>query len=421
MKKDWTRREFLKAGSVAVAGALAGVPGRVLADEDGRPIRIGLVGCGSRGTGAVEDALAADPNVHVVALADLFVDRARSCLRYLRTLRLGRELHPGVRVHEDRCFVGFEAYRRLLDVPLDVVLLATPPGFRPIHFEAAVAAEKHVFIEKPVAVDPAGVRRVYLAGEKARERGLSVVAGTQRRHHSGYLETVRRIREGAIGRILGARCFWNQGGLWHRKREAGWSDMEWQVRNWLYFDWLSGDHIVEQHVHNLDVVNWVLGSVPLRAVGSGGREVRTDPVFGNIYDHFAVDFEYPGGIHVLSMCRQMEGTDGAVGELVTGTEGRADPGGWIDGARPWRFEGEVPNPYVAEHAALLASIRRGEPANEARQVAEATMTAILGRHAAYTGEVVEWDALLASDLDFSPPRYEFGDLPVRSVPIPGRS
>jgi predicted dehydrogenase len=412
-----SRRAFVRAGSAAAAAALAPrFAFSIVRPAQDRPIRFGLVGCGGRGTGAAEDCLKSAPNVEVVALADVFPDRLEGCRAQLAGLS-----HPGFKVAEGRCFTGFDAYRRLLEGDLDLVLLATPPGFRPIHFEAAVEAGRHVFMEKPVAVDPAGVRRVLAAGEKAKAKGLAVVAGTQRRHQKCYVETIRRIHEGAIGRIVAARCFWNQGGLWRHDRKEGESDVEWQMRNWLYFTWLSGDHIVEQHVHNLDVINWALRAHPVSAVAVGGRQVRTEPVYGHIYDHFCVDYEYPDGVHATSMCRQQPGTDGRIGEAVVGTEGQADPAEWIEGKSPWRWKEEPDSPYVQEHADLIASVRSGAPLNEARAVAESTLTAILGREAAYTGKKIAWDEILASGLDLSPAAYEFGPLPVAGVPIPGKS
>ncbi len=409
-------------GTAAAVGASgAGLVAAARPAAAGRPsaLRIGVIGCGGRGTGAAVNALEASDDARIVAMADVFADRLASARGHLAA-RGERGVVP-----EDRCFTGFDAFERLLELEdVDLVILATPPHFRPLHFEAAVAAGTHVFMEKPVAVDPAGVRRVLAAGESATRQGLSVVAGTQRRHQRSYLETIGRLEAGAIGRVVSASCYWNQGGLWMKPREADWSDMEWQLRNWLYFTWLSGDHVVEQHVHNLDVCNWVIGTHPVRATGMGGREVRTDPAYGNVYDHFAIEYEYPGGVTVTSLCRQQDGTSARVEEVFRGTEGTCvlSPGrGTIEGADDWWFEGEDPNPYVQEHVNLHASIRAGAGRNEARAVAESTMTAILGRLSAYTGRTLEWDAALAADLDLSPPAYAMGDLPVRPVAVPGRT
>ncbi|MBI4613328.1 MAG: Gfo/Idh/MocA family oxidoreductase [Planctomycetes bacterium] len=382
-------------------------------------IRVGLVGCGGRGTGAAENCLASAPDVRLVALADLFRDRLDRSRAHLAGLS-----HPGVDIPDERCFVGFDAYARLLDSGVDLVLLATPPGFRPLHFEAAVGAGKHVFMEKPVAVDPPGVRRVIAAGEKAREKGLGVVAGTQYRHHEMFLETLGRVRDGAIGEIREARGYYLPGGIWRRPRERGESDIEWQIRNWYYMDWLSGDHIVEQHVHTLDVIDWGLEARPVRAVGSGGRQVRTDPVYGNVYDHFSIDYEYPEGVRVASHCRQWEGCAGHVGATFVGTRGTASPyEGRIEGENPWQYRGEnaeIGHAYVREHTDLIESVRAGKPANEARQVAESTLTAILGREAAYTGRSLAWEEVRDAELALGPEPTEFGDLPVRPVPVPGR-
>jgi predicted dehydrogenase len=262
---------------------------------------------------------------------------------------------------------------------------------------------------------------VIASSEAARTKGLAIVAGTQRRHDPAYMATLRRVHDGAIGDLVGGRVYWNQGGLWNAARQANWSDGEWQIRNWLYFTWLSGDHIVEQHIHNLDVANWVLGAHPVRAVGVGGRQWRTDPAFGHIFDHFAIDFEYPNGAHVMSMCRQIDGTANHIGEHFLGTRGSTDASTSITGAASWRYDGEKKNPYVQEHVDLIASIRAGAPLNEGRQVAESTLTAIMGREAAYTGQAIAWDELLNAPQDLTPPSVAFGPLAVPPVAVPGRT
>jgi predicted dehydrogenase len=325
-------------------------------------------------------------------------------------------------VPEQRRFVGFDAYQKLLASGVDMVILATPPHFRPEHFEAAVKAGKHVFMEKPVAVDPVGVRRIIAAARLAEEKKLSVVAGTQRRHQLHYIEIIKRIHDGAIGEIVAAQCYWNgAGGSLRSEKPAEMSDMEWQCRRWYYFCWLCGDHIVEQHVHNIDIMNWALGGHPVQCMGLGGRAVREG---GNIWDHFAVEFEYPGGVRVLSMCRQIPGCSDRVSERIVGTKGFA----YIDGATGFikaenAYEGPAsPNPYVQEHVDLIRSIREGAALNEGVQVAESTMAAIIGRMSAYTGRALKWDwAMNASKLDLSPPEYAFGDLPAAPVPIPGKT
>ncbi|HUU27227.1 MAG TPA: Gfo/Idh/MocA family oxidoreductase [archaeon] len=420
-----TRRQFIKSGTIAAASALAGFSVvRNAYGQNADPIRVGLIGCGGRGTGAADDCLTSAPNVRLVALADLFKDRLDKCLKTLTDPK--REGGPlkGIEVKDDRCFVGFDAYEKLLATNVDLVILATPPHFRPVQFEAAVKAGKHVFAEKPMGVDPVGIRRFMEAGRLSREKGLAMVAGTQRRHDPGYVEIMKRIHEGQIGEIVAARCFWNQGYLWKVDREPGWTDMEWQVRNWNYFDWLSGDHIVEQHIHNLDVINWAFGSHPVKALGVGGRQARTDEVYGNVYDHFAIDYEYENGVHLTSMCRQQENTQALIGEFVIGTGGSSSThwDRWIlKGKNAWRYTGGKVNPYVQEHADLIASIRKGQPINEAQTVAETTLTAIMGRQAAYTGKEITWEEMMASTLDLSPAKYEFGPLPIHPVPKPGQT
>ncbi len=421
--RDWTRREFIRASAGAGLAATV-LPSFAAGWTNGGSdvVRVGVIGCGGRGTGAAFNALEAHPSTRIVALADLFPDR----LAQSRSWLTGSEDFADRVDLGERTFTGFDAYKRLLALrEVDVVILATPPGFRPLHFAAAVEAGKHVFMEKPVAVDPAGVRTIIEAAERAKARSLSVVAGTQRRHERSYLEAMKRLRDGAIGEIHSARCAWNQGGLWVHERQPGYTDMEWQCRNWLYFCWLSGDHITEQHVHNLDVINWAMGGHPVRAYGMGGRQVRTDAMYGDIYDHFAIEYEYEDGRRCLSFCRQQDGTDGRVEESVYGTRGTLTtrPGyAVIDGSGAWRFGGNNGNPYADEHAHLLASIRGDGPyLNEARQVAESTLTAIMGRMSAYTGKAVTWDQAMSSSLDLSPPAYEFGDLPVGPVPEPGRT
>jgi predicted dehydrogenase len=288
-----------------------------------------------------------------------------------------------------------------------------------MHLRAAIEAGKHVFMEKPVAVDPVGVRSVIESSDLAAQKRLAIVAGTQRRHHLGYIETMKRIHDGAIGDIVAAQVYWNQGGLWMHPRKPGWTDMEWQVRNWLYFTWLSGDQIVEQHIHNIDVANWALQAHPVKAVGVGGRQARVAPAYGHVFDHFGVEFEYPNGARILSMCRQIDGTAAQVGEHIVGTKGTSDAHTWIRGKKSWRMESEVPNPYQQEHTDLIESIRAGKPLNEGRQVAESTLTAIMGREVAYTGQVITWEEILNAELDLVPETFAFGPLPFPPVAIPG--
>jgi len=410
-----TRRDFIK--STAAAGLAAAIPGRLgLFAQGSDAIRIGLIGCGGRGTGAAINAMDAAPGVEVVALFDPFPDRVESCLAKLREKHADK-----VKVTRETCFTGLEGYKDLLALPqVNHVVTAAPPGFRPIHLKASIEAGKNVFMEKPVAVDPVGIRTVIAASELAREKGLAIVAGTQRRHQKRYLELMKRIRDGQIGQIVGAQCYWNQGDLWVIKKEPAMSEMEWQCRNWLYFSWTSGDHIVEQHVHNIDVVNWAVGAPPKSAMGMGGRQVRVEPEYGNIFDHFAIEFEYPEGVRVASYCRQTKGCAERVEEKIIGTQGVAFGYGEIKGPRPWKFEGDERNPYEQEHADLIASIRAGRPLNEGRQVAESTLCAIMGRMSAYTGRAISWDwALNASQLDLTPKVMAFGPNPVDPPAVPG--
>ncbi|MBW7997403.1 MAG: Gfo/Idh/MocA family oxidoreductase [Candidatus Glassbacteria bacterium] len=419
-----TRREFFRKSSLAAAGALAGFS--IIRNGYGQnadEIRIGVIGCGGRGTGAADNCLNSSPNIKLVAMADLYQDRLDSSYKNLTDPNRDSGALKGIEVDRDHMFVGFDAFEKLLATDVDLVILATPPGFRPVQFEAAVKAGKHIFTEKPVAVDPVGIRRFLAAGELAKQKGLAVVAGTQRRHEQGYLELMDMVHDGKIGEVVSARAFWNGGGVWVHPRQADWNDMEYQTRNWYYFCWLCGDHIVEQHVHNLDVVNWAMGGHPVKALGNGGRQVRTGKDYGNAWDHFTIDYEYENGAHMLSMCRHWEDADRQVAEFLQGTRGSTETTGGryiLRGEQNWRFRGEQVNPYVQEHTDLIASIRSGNPLNESESVAHATMTAIMGRESAYTGKEVTWDEIMAGDLDLSPKALEWGPLAVRSIPMPGQ-
>jgi predicted dehydrogenase len=416
--RNLSRRQFLKSAGAAVITASTLGWNYAWARGSDR-IRVGLVGCGRRGTGAARDVANAAEGVEIWALGDLFQDRIDTCRQLLANLG------DKMQVTDSRCFVGFDAYKRVIDSGVDYVLLVTPPGFRPIHFQAAVEAGKHVFMEKPVAVCPEGVRMVIEAAKQAEQKKLGVVAGTQNRHHEGYIQTIQRIHSGSIGKVVAASAYYLTGALWKWDRQPGMSDIEWQIRNWLYFNWLSGDHIVEQFVHNIDVMNWVMGSPPERCIGMGGRQVRTDPAYGHIYDHFAIEYVYPNGARVTAMCRQMDGCANRMSNHVIGTEGQATlqrlDTFWVRGKEEWRWEGKV-NPYVQEHADLIASVRAGKPINEGVQVAESTLTAIMGRMAAYTGQEVTWDfALKESKLNLVKNLTQFGDMPVDEVAMPGKT
>jgi predicted dehydrogenase len=420
---ELSRRGVLKAA--AAGAALAVLPGAGVHGATSRGfgrLRVGVIGCGGRGTGAAVNMLEASPDTQIVALGDAFADRLASCREHLG--QLPAEQASRVSVSDETCFVGFDAFRGVLGAGVDVVVLATPPGFRPAHFAAAVDAGTHVFMEKPVAVDPIGTRSVIDAARRAEARGLSVVAGTQRRHEACYLEAMNRVLDGAIGRVVSASVFWNQGGLWKHDRKPEWSDAEWQLRNWLYFAWLSGDHIVEQHVHNLDVGLWALGDGPIRCTGMGGREVRTDPAYGHVFDHFAVEYEFADGRSMSSQCRQIDGCAGRVEEVIRGSEGRcvlASGRAQIFGRQPWRWEGEQENPYVTELKDLLAGVTGGRYVNEGVRIAETTLAAVMGRMSAYTGKTVTWEQAVQSTLDLTPPALELGPLPTPEVAVPGKT
>lgn len=441
-----SRRRFLKNTSIGLVGvaALGKLPLVHAAPPAAETeIRIGLIGCGGRGSGAASNAIGAATKViypaegyhteevvqgataehkgiNVIALADLFPDRLNSCAESLR--------RAGVEVSKKYQFTGFDAYKKLLEIPeVNYVIQATPPHFRPMHLMAAIEAGKHVFIEKPAAVDPTGAKMVMKAGELARKKGLGIVAGTQRRHERRYQEAVKRIRDGAIGEIVYGKCYWNGGQIWVIDRDPAMSDMEWQLRNWNYFTWLSGDHYVEQHVHNLDVMNWVLGTHPIKAVsGLGGRQVRTGERHGHIFDHFAVEFQYPNGISMFSQARQINGCKGMVEEFVKGTAGVSNCKDYItaDSGEDWRARrprrGEPKDlPYDQEHLDFIQSIKQGNPLNEAQAVAESTMTGIMGREACYSGQEITWDQVMASEMRLGPDKYEFGPCPIPPVAMPG--
>lgn len=417
-----SRRTFIQASAAATAAFVLPV-GAYAAGSD--VIRVGLIGCGGRGTGAARDCLRSSEGIELVALGDLVPDRLAQCRTELaKAASEDASFAAKYKVTDAQCFTGFDAYKKVLATDIQYVILATPPGFRPSHLAAAVAAGKHIFSEKPVAVDSAGFRSVLETYEAARKKGLGIGVGTQRRHQAEYLATIKRIQDGAIGEVLSGQVFWNQGGLWNRERQPSWSDAEWQIRNWLYFTWLSGDHIVEQHVHNIDVANWVMGGHPVKATAVGGRQWRTSPAYGHIYDHFSVDFEYANGARVLSMCRQIDGTANLIAEHFIGTKGSVDTSkSIIVGPKAWTYQKpEKPvSPYVQEHTDLIASIRSGKPYNELKQVAESTLTAIMGREAAYTGQEITWDALVKADLDLTPPQIAFVPMPVPAVAMPGRT
>jgi myo-inositol 2-dehydrogenase / D-chiro-inositol 1-dehydrogenase len=409
-----SRRGFLMSSTAATFG-LGMLSNAHAAGSD--TIKVGLVGCGGRGSGAAEDvckAAGSTYNIKLHAMADAFSDRLRNCRDRLKENDATKEK---LDVSDDRCFVGLDAYQKVIDC-CDLVMLATPPGFRPQHIEATIKAGKHLFAEKPVAVDGTGIRKVLAAHEEATKKGLSVVTGTQRRHQTGYLESLKRIHGGAIGDIVSGQVYWNGNSIWAKKREAGWADTEYQIRNWYHFLWLCGDHIVEQHVHNLDVACWAIGDHPIKAVGMGGRQVISEPEFGQSYDHFAIDYEFPKGVHVASMARQIDGCENNISETFVGTKGQWQSGGYrFSGAARDRIRVEHEEPYVQEHVDLLESIVSHKPVCELKQVAESTLTAIMGRMSAYTGKAVSWEVALNSKLDTFPQNLAMGN-PMVEPPVP---
>jgi len=441
-KSSISRRNFLgKAATVGAAGIVVPsiisscaretkkvVPEVSWLDlaPDGAVLKAGVIGCGGRGTGAAINFLSAGPNLQVVALGDTFKDRVDQCRESIMKQK-------GQEVPEDKCFVGFDAFQKVIDSGVDLVILATPPFFRPEHLAAAVAARKHVFSEKPVCVDPVGARSLMATALKAKEMDLSIVTGTQRRHQRNYVATWQQVAGGAIGEIVGANAYWNQSKLWHRDANKDWTEMEWMIRDWVNWTWLSGDHIVEQHVHNLDVVNWFTGSHPVKAVGMGSRQRR---VTGDQFDNFSVDFVFDNGMHLHSMCRQINGCASNVSERIQGTKGFTNCNDTIfdlAGTEVWKYayplddEGKpssrkMMDPYVQEHIDMVTAIRSGKAFNELENTAISTMTAIMGRISAYTGKETTWDEMMNSDLKLGPKVFEFGpvDIP-KDVPIPGEA
>jgi predicted dehydrogenase len=417
-----SRRTFLKNSAALSAVALVAPTGQFFA-AGSDTLRIALIGCGDRGTGAVQDCFNGTRGVEIVALADVFQDQIDACLKKIKEQHSDR-----CKVTPATCFTGFEAYRQVLAMrEVDIVLLATPPAFRPLMVHAAVESGKHIFMEKPGCVDPVGARSLIQSAEAADQSRLSIVVGTQQRYQPQYQEILKRIHAGELGQIVGGQAYWNWGFTdWHyQKRQPAWSDLEWQLRCWPYFVWLSGDHIVEQHLHNMDILNWAIGSPPESCVGFGGRQARTTPDYGNIYDHFVVEFQYPGDVRVMSMCSQIKGSNIRIGERVVGSKGTSwttRQGGFIEGAKPYNYEGTPPSGMEAEHAALVESIRNSKPINECQRLAESTLTLIMGRYAAYTGQRINWNWITtASELDLMPKQaLKLGPMPVAPVAVPGQ-
>lgn len=436
-----SRRSFI--GNIAAMGTVAtlGLPGvslscsrkkdyvsPVLPDQapDGRLLKAGLVGCGGRGTGAALNFLNAGPNLEITALGDLFEHRLENCRESLKK-------RHGAEIPDENCFVGFDSYRSVIDSGVDVVLLCEPPHFRPASFEYAVKARKHVFVEKPVGVDPAGVRSVMATGRMAESAGLMVVAGTHYRHMRDRVKAFELVKNGAIGDIISVNCYFNMSKLWHVNRQDGWSDMEAMIRDWVNWRWLSGDHIVEQHIHELDTVRWFMDKHPVRCVGFGGRHRR---ITGDQYDFFSVDFEYDDGRHMHSMCRQIDGCANNVSTLFFGTKGYTNGMDKIldyNGNLLWEYEypgsedagwwGRLPvSPHDQEIINFVTAIRTNNYVNDIQNVATANIVAIMGRESAYTGKEVTYDEIMNSNMRLGPTEYSFGpvDIPV-IIPVPGTS
>lgn len=402
--QNTSRRTFLRNSTILVAGSTVSGNLQIARAANGYgtdTIKIGLVGCGGRGTGAAIQALNTQGGgLELVAMGDVFEDRVQGALRGIKSK------HPDkVKVTKETTFTGFDAYKKVLASDIDLVILATPPGFRPLHFEAAVNAGVHCFMEKPVAVDAPGVRRVLDAGEIAAQKNLAVAVGLQRRHEQRYKETMSRLHDGAIGDIVLGRAYWNSGGVWVRPRQDNQTELEYQMRNWYYFNWLCGDHINEQHIHNIDVINWLMNDFPVSAQAMGGREVRNGMDHGEIYDHHFVEFTYANGTKMFSQCRHIPNCWNNVTEHAHGTKGYCDiAGGKIydaDGNKTFDTREEKlngGNGHQQEHHDLFADLRAGRIPNEAEYGAKSTMTAILGRMASYSGRVIQWDKALQSDL-----------------------
>jgi myo-inositol 2-dehydrogenase / D-chiro-inositol 1-dehydrogenase len=400
-----TRRSFLSNTSKSIAGAaaLTALPIERFAHaaSPGETLKVALIGCGGRGSGAANQALSTGESVKLVAVADIHEDRMRGALG-----GLAQKHKEKVQVTQEQQFLGFDAYKKAIALA-DVVILATPPGFRPMMFEEAVRQGKHVFTEKPVCVDPAGFRKFMAAAEEAKKKNLKVGVGLQRHHQKGYIETMERLWDGAIGDIHTMRAYWNGNTPWvhpraelEKQHKRKLTEMEYQLRNWYYFTWLCGDHIVEQHIHNLDVINWLKKGHPVKARGNGGLQRRVGPDYGEIFDHHVVEFEYADGSVCYSQCRHQLGCWNSVSEAAVGSKGKCQIDRYvITGENKWRFGGGGKDPYQQEHDDFFDAIRNDKPYNEAEYGATSSMTAVLGRMATYSGKEIEWDAAVQSPLD----------------------
>ena len=418
-----TRRRFLRTTTQVAALAGFSVATRAYGAGNDR-IRVGLVGCGGRGTGAARDAMMAGANIELVAMGDIFMPKVERSLAQLSKLKGDNEkLRDGIKVTPDRCFAGLDAYQKVIDSGIDYVLLCTPPGFRPAHIEYAVKKGVHIFAEKPCATDAPGVRRILALENEMKRKGIGLLSGFNGRHVFHYADLVTAIHDGALGDVTALYAYFNTGNIWYRQREDGMTLPEYHFHNWFHVDWLCGDHIVEQHVHNLDRCNWIMQGHPVKAYGMGGRQYHTDRG-GNIYDHFTVEFEYENGVRMTSMCRQIAGTDTKIGEEIVGTKGRALLVGRKaqitgDNAKVFREHPEQHESHGQEHIDFIAALRRGEIPNDTRFLCESTLTAIMGRESAYTGKHITWDEMLNSDLQLTPPDMAAWDGSIRPVPKPG--
>jgi len=456
MKKNkFTRRTFLKSsamagalgviGSTSSAGLLTSCsgggknkngnipikePGSYYIPElpdkaaDGKELKAGVIGCGGRGSGAAFNFLNAANGVTIVALGDVFQEKVDSLAKKLKN-------EKNIDIPSDKRFVGLDAYKQVIDSGVDIIIDATPPFFRPEHFKYAVEKGKHCFLEKPICVDSVGYRTIIAAAKQAQAKNLCVITGTQRHHQRSYVESYKKIMDGAIGEITGGVVYWNQGMLWYRERQPGWSDFEYMIRDWVNWKWLSGDHIVEQHVHNIDVFTWFTGLKPISAVGFGSRHRR---ITGDQFDNFSVDFTMENGIHFHSMCRQIDGCANNVSEFIQGTKGSWTTQGEtvikdLAGNVVWKYDQEAEknnfsqtDPYTLEHVNLINCIRANKPIEQASETAIANMAAIMGRESAYTGLETKWDAMIASTLDYTPKDLNIGkmDMSVFTVPVPGK-
>ncbi len=424
--QDLSRRSFLSRSTAVGAGATAFqiIRPELVRGAGNEKIRLGVIGCGGRGTQAVQQNLFGNENVELVSMGDIFEDRLEKSLNQIKR-SADYSVADKVKVDPEHHFVGFDAYKKVLASDINAVILATPPGYRPEHFEAAVAAKKHIFAEKPFGTDPVGVRRIMAASAKARELKLTVMSGAQRRNDRGYMETWQKVKDGAIGDITGMYAYWVGTPVIQQKggRDPKWGDMTWQHRNWYSFVWICGDQVVEQHLHNIDVCNWFMGTHPAKVVATGGAVWRPKTeIYGNIYDHISADFTYPNGVQMSSYCRQFppdKQIARRIAEVIVGTKGKSnghDMMSKMDGLNP-----KMENPYVREHIAFVKSIRGSGPyLNEGQAVAESTMTCIMARESAYSGQEITWEQMMNSPLDLQPKAFGYDvKMEVPPLPVPG--